>query len=98
MTDWDAVVSQHVAIVQRTVYRLVGNHADAWDCIQETFLEAVKIDRREPVRNWPALLRHLATARALDLLRSALSAAQPTQPGRGPGAGDQPGTESVPSC
>ena len=69
MTDWDAVVSQHVGIVQRTVYRLVGNHADAWDCIQETFLEAVKIDRREPVRNWPALLRHLATARALDLLR-----------------------------
>jgi len=69
MTDWDAVVSQHAGIVQRTVYRLVGNHADAWDCIQETFLEAVKIDRREPVRNWPALLRHLATARALDLLR-----------------------------
>ena len=69
MTDWEAVVSQHVEIVRRTVYRLVGNHADAWDCIQETFLEAVKIDRREPVRNWPALLRHLATARALDLLR-----------------------------
>ena len=67
--DWEAVVSQHVAVVRRTVYRLVGNHADAWDCIQETFLEAVKIDRREPVRNWPALLRHLATARALDLLR-----------------------------
>jgi RNA polymerase sigma-70 factor (ECF subfamily) len=70
MTDWDAVVSRHVGIVQRTVHRLVGNHADAWDCIQETFLEAVKIDRREPVRTWPALLRHLATARALDLLRS----------------------------
>jgi RNA polymerase sigma-70 factor (ECF subfamily) len=69
MTDWEAVVSQHVGIVQRTVYRLVGNHADAWDCVQETFLEAVKIDRREPVRNWPAVLRHLATARALDLLR-----------------------------
>jgi RNA polymerase sigma-70 factor (ECF subfamily) len=69
MTDWDAVVSQHVEIVRRTIYRLVGNHADAWDCIQETFLEAVKIDRREPVRNWPALLRHLATVRALDLLR-----------------------------
>jgi RNA polymerase sigma-70 factor (ECF subfamily) len=69
MTDWEAVVSQHVAAVRHTVYRLVGNHADAWDCVQETFLEAVKIDRREPVRNWPALLRHLATARALDLLR-----------------------------
>src|SRR3990172_3954858 len=70
MTDWEAVVGQYVGIVQRTVYRLVGNHADAWDCIQETFLVAVKIDRREPVRNWSALLRHLATARALDLLRT----------------------------
>jgi RNA polymerase sigma-70 factor, ECF subfamily len=70
MTDWEAVVSQHVAAVRRTIYRLVGNHADAWDCIQETFLDAVKIDRRETVRNWPALLRHLATARALDLLRT----------------------------
>jgi RNA polymerase sigma factor (sigma-70 family) len=69
MTDWEAVISQHAGIVWRTVYRLVGNHADAWDCIQETFLEAVKIDRREPVRNWPALLRRLATARALDFLR-----------------------------
>ncbi|MGA2253487.1 MAG: sigma-70 family RNA polymerase sigma factor [Thermoguttaceae bacterium] len=69
MTDWDTVVGQHVEIVRRTIYRLVGNHADAWDCLQETFLEAVKIDRREPVRNWLALLRHLATARALDLLR-----------------------------
>ena len=70
MADWEAVVSQNVAAVRRTVYRLVGNHADAWDCVQEVFLEAVKIDRREPVRNWPALLRHLATVRALDLLRS----------------------------
>ncbi len=70
MTDWEAVVGQHAGIVQRTVHRLVGNHTDAGDCIQETFLEAVKIDRREPVRNWSALLRHLATVRALDLLRS----------------------------
>jgi RNA polymerase sigma-70 factor (ECF subfamily) len=70
MTDWDAVVSQHAEAVRRTVHRLVGNHADAWDCIQETFLEAVKIDRREPVRNWSSLLRHLATLRALDLLRA----------------------------
>ncbi len=69
MTNWEAVIGQYVGIVQRTAYRLVGNHADAWDCIQDTFLEAAKVDRREPVRNWSALLRHLATARALDLLR-----------------------------
>ncbi|MEN6557841.1 MAG: sigma-70 family RNA polymerase sigma factor [Thermoguttaceae bacterium] len=69
MADWEMVVSQHAAAIRRTAYRLVGNHADVWDCVQETFLEAVKIDRREPVRNWSALLRHLATVRALDLLR-----------------------------
>lgn len=69
MTDWEAVVGQNVEIVRRTVYRLVGNDADAWDCVQETFLEAVRIDRRKRVRDWPALLRHVATARALDLLR-----------------------------
>jgi RNA polymerase sigma-70 factor (ECF subfamily) len=69
MIDWEAVVGQHVGIVQRTVHRLVGNDADTWDCIQETFLEAVKIERRQPIRNWSALLRHLATVKALDLVR-----------------------------
>jgi RNA polymerase sigma-70 factor (ECF subfamily) len=69
MTDWDAVVTQHVALVRSTIYRLVGNDADTWDCVQETFLEAVKLERREGVRDWPALLHRLATTCALDLLR-----------------------------
>ena len=69
MTDWEAIVGQHAGTVWRTVHRLVGNHADASDCVQETFLEAVKIDLREPVRDWSGLLRHLATVRALDFLR-----------------------------
>jgi len=69
MTDWKSVVHEHRRLVWHTVYRLVGNEADALDCFQNTFMEAVKVDRREPVRQWPALLRHLATARALDLLR-----------------------------
>jgi RNA polymerase sigma-70 factor, ECF subfamily len=69
MTDWEAVIHQNAEIVRGTVYRIVGNRTDAWDCVQETFLEAVKIDRRETVRDWPSLLRRLATVRALDLLR-----------------------------
>lgn len=96
MTDWEAVVSQHVGIVRHTVYRLVGNHADAWDCIQETFLEAVKIDRREPVRNWPALLRHLATARALDLLRARYRQRDRQSPDADPGQAIS--REPNPSC
>ena len=48
---------------------MLGNHADALDCYQNSFLDALKVVRRETVRDWPALLRRLATARALDLLR-----------------------------
>ena len=96
MTDWEAVVGQHVEVVRRTVYRLVGNHADAWDCVQETFLEAVKIDRREPVRNWPALLRRLATVRALDLLRARYRQRSRRSPGVDPGQAIS--REPNPSC
>jgi RNA polymerase sigma-70 factor, ECF subfamily len=69
VTDWKIIVEQHAALVWATACRLVGNGPDALDCFQETFLEAVKVARREPVRDWPALLRHLTTARAMDLLR-----------------------------
>jgi len=69
MTDWKSIVRQYGQLVWHTAYRLVGNDADALDCFQEVFLGAVKVDRREPVGDWSALLRHLATARALDLLR-----------------------------
>ena len=63
------IVEQYGGLVWTTACRLVGNRADASDCFQETFLEAVKISRKEPVRDWSGLLRHLATARSLDLLR-----------------------------
>ncbi|HSU67023.1 MAG TPA: RNA polymerase sigma factor [Tepidisphaeraceae bacterium] len=69
MVDWDAMVSREGPAVWRTVYRLLGNHADAEDCFQETFLAAIAIWRRETVRHPHALLQRLATARALDRLR-----------------------------
>ena len=75
MTDWETIVRQHASVAWRTAYRLLGNDADAWDCVQETFLEAVKIDRRESVRDWSALLCHLATVRSLDLLAGAFATA-----------------------
>ena len=70
MTDWESIVHEHRPLVWRTVYRLVGNHADALDCFQQVFLDAVKVDRKEPVREWSPLLRRLAVSRALDLLRA----------------------------
>ena len=69
VTDWKLIVDQHGPLVWATASRLLGNHADAQDCFQETFFEAIKLARREPVRDWGSLLRHLATVRALDLLR-----------------------------
>ena len=67
--DWKAVVEKYGPIVWQTSYRLLGNHADTADCFQETFVGALEISRRQPVRSFPALLVHLATARAIDRLR-----------------------------
>ena len=69
MTDWPQLVQQHGPIVWRTAHRLLNNHADACDCFQRTFLSALELERTEIIRNWPALLKRLATARALDCFR-----------------------------
>jgi RNA polymerase sigma-70 factor (ECF subfamily) len=69
MTDWSRIVERHGPTVWKTVYRLLDNEADAADCFQNAFLEALKLSRREAVRHWPGLLRRLATANALHRLR-----------------------------
>jgi RNA polymerase sigma-70 factor, ECF subfamily len=70
MTDWPDIVHRHGPLVWRIAQRLLGHDADARDCFQQTFLAAVEWDNRSPVRDWPAALRRIATARALDLLRA----------------------------
>ena len=69
MTDWQAVVGRHAGGMWRTAYRLLNDHDDAADCVQDAFLAALDIARREEVQNWAALLTHLVTCRALDRLR-----------------------------
>ena len=69
MIDWDAIVAREGPSVWRTVYRIVGNRADAEDCFQDTFLAALCVWRRESVAHPHALLQRMATARALDRLR-----------------------------
>ncbi len=69
MTDWSQVVEQYGPIVWKTVCRLLNHEADAADCFQNAFLSALELSRREEIRNWPALLARLATARALERLR-----------------------------
>jgi RNA polymerase sigma-70 factor (ECF subfamily) len=69
MVDWDGIVSREGPGVWRTLYRLLGNRADAEDCFQETFLNAVTLWRRERIEYPHAMLQRLATMRALDRLR-----------------------------
>ena len=67
--DWQTIVAEHGPLVWRTAYRLLGNQADTADCFQETFLAALELSRRQPVRNVSGLLVRLATTRAIDRLR-----------------------------
>jgi len=69
MTDWSQIVKQHGSAVWKTAWRLLGNEADAADCFQNAFMAAVELSRTQPVRNVSALLRRLATVKALDRLR-----------------------------
>jgi len=80
MTDWREVVRTHGPLVWQTAYRLLAHEADTADCFQQTFLAAVELAAGEPVRNWPALLRQLATARALEQIRRRVRARGRTEP------------------
>ena len=73
MTDWSQIVEEYGPLVWRTAQRLLRHEADTADCFQRTFISAVEVSEREAVRNWPALLRRLATARALEQLRQRLT-------------------------
>jgi len=64
--DWQMIVKKHGPAVWQTAYRLLGNHTDAADCFQETFVSALKVSRKQRVRNFSALLVRLATMRAID--------------------------------
>ena len=72
MTEWETIVGQHAPQVWATAYRILGDRTDAADCLQDTFLAALKVTRRSEVRNWGGLLNRLATARAVDRLRGRL--------------------------
>src|SRR5215207_5995838 len=71
MPDWEAIVGREGPAIWRTIWRFVRNRADADECFQETFISALELSRRShnPVTHWRAMLKRMATARAIDRLR-----------------------------
>ncbi len=67
--DWQIIIEKHGPAVWQTAYRLLGNRTDAADCFQETFICALELSQRQRIRSFSALLRRLATTRAIDRLR-----------------------------
>jgi RNA polymerase sigma-70 factor, ECF subfamily len=76
MIDWEDTIRREGPALWRSIYRLVQNRTDADECLQETFVAAVKFSQRQAVENWPALLKRLAVARAVDCLRKKMRRAR----------------------
>jgi RNA polymerase sigma-70 factor (ECF subfamily) len=74
--NWQVILQKHAKLVWQTSYRLLGERCDAEDCFQETFISALKTAKRQRIRNISALLVHLATRRAIDMLRKRCSQLQ----------------------
>ncbi|MFO0877806.1 MAG: sigma-70 family RNA polymerase sigma factor [Gemmataceae bacterium] len=69
MADWNRIVREHGPVVFATAWRILGHAADTEDVVQEVFLQAHQTQKVQEVFSWGALLRRLATCRALDRLR-----------------------------
>jgi RNA polymerase sigma-70 factor (ECF subfamily) len=69
LTDWEAIIRANGPTVWRTLFRVTGSRADADDCFQEVFMEALRLSRRRKIDHWPAWLHRLAVCRAIDQLR-----------------------------
>jgi RNA polymerase sigma-70 factor, ECF subfamily len=69
MIDWTRIVREEGPRIWQVAYRLLGHEADAADCVQEAFLQALELSRRQTVNSWSGLLRRLATVQGLRRLR-----------------------------
>lgn len=87
MPDWKEILNVKGPAAWRAAYRITGNRADADECLQQAFLGALEYARRVRVRDWDALLRRLATARAVDRVRERCRGS----------AGPVPDWESIPA-
>ena len=68
MRDSQSVFLAHADDVWRTVMRILNDSEKAKECYQQVFVDLTRVEPKT-VRNWGALLRQIATRRAMDSLR-----------------------------
>ena len=90
MTSWESVVWEHGQMAFAAAWRVLGHAGDAEDAVQEALLDAFHLHRSQHVASWGALLRRLATCRALDLLRKRRPAEPLSPQAAGPAAAEPP--------
>lgn len=68
---FDEVLREHGQSVWRLIVRVLGSDGhDAADCFQQAFVElAARHQQSRNIRNAGSLLKHIATARAIDAVR-----------------------------
>lgn len=69
MVDMKDIVERFKEMVWRTAFQMLRNHADADDCLQDAFMDAVEYARGKTIANWESLLRKIVRRKAIDRLR-----------------------------
>lgn len=67
--QWNIFVARYAQTVLDAALRVLARNADAEDVAQEVFLEVLRSGRCAELLDQPALVRTMATRRALDRLR-----------------------------
>ncbi len=68
---FSALVERHAGGLQRTVARMLGDDAEAWDVVQMAFLKAWQcLDRYDPRWSFSTWLYRIGTNLAIDLIRA----------------------------
>jgi RNA polymerase sigma-70 factor (ECF subfamily) len=80
MDECDRIVAQHGQAVWQTIYRLLGSQEGAADCFQETFFQFIQMAAKSNVDHSLALLKRIATRRAIDLIRKRANSRQKQVP------------------
>ena len=69
MDNWQLIIDEYKEDVWKTVRRLIEDEHDAYDCFQDTFVDALIYSTKHRIKNHRSLLIRIATRRSLDRIR-----------------------------